>query len=325
VKLAVIIPCLNEQATIAEVIQEIPDSIPGISKIKIIVIDDGSTDDTVAIAESNGAMVVSHQINKGVGAAFASGIEAALLSGADIIVNMDGDGQFNSEDIPDLIAPVLEGTSDFVTCTRFGLEEYIPDMPKIKLQGNRLMCKIINFIIGDGQFTDVSCGFRAYNRMAALKLNLHGDFTYTQESFIDLAEKNIRMTEIPLRVRGVRQFGSSRVASNLFRYGARSSMIILRALRDVKPLQMFGSLALILFVAGITLGAGVFFWWFSTGGTSPFRSVLYGSSTALIMAFVVGVMSLLADMIGRIRKNQEKILTLLKDEYYKTHCEDDID
>ncbi|MCD4652884.1 hypothetical protein K8T06_03010, partial [bacterium] len=121
----------------------------------------------------------------------------------------------------------------------------------------------------------------------------------------------------PLRVRGVREFGSSRVASNLWKYGTRTSMIILRTLRDTKPLQMFGSLALLLFLLGVALGTGVFFWWLATGKTSPFRSVLYGSSTALIMAFVIGVMSLLADMMGRLRKNQEKILALLKEAHFR--------
>jgi hypothetical protein len=178
------------------------------------------------------------------------------------------------------------------------------------------MCRIINWIISEGPFTDVSCGFRAYSRQTALKLNLHGDFTYTQESFIDLAEKHTRMMEIPLRVRGVREYGNSRVASSLWRYAVRSSLIILRAVRDVKPLPFFGWLAVVLFLCGAAMGSGVFVWWLATGRTHPFRSVLYGSSTVLVMAIVIGVMSLLADMIGRIRKNQEAILTYMKEQHY---------
>ena len=324
-RLAVIIPCLNEEATISEVISAIPDSIQGIADVEVIVIDDGSTDKTPQLAEGAGAKVVSHTVNKGVGAAFQTGIDAALKRNVDIIVNMDGDGQFNPSDIPTLIQPILAGEADFVTCTRFGRSEWMPTMPGIKLWGNRMMCRIINFLISDGPFTDVSCGFRAYSRETALKLNLHGDFTYTQESFIDLAGKQTRMVEVPLKVRGVREHGSSRVASNLWKYAARSSLIILRAARDVKPLQMFGTLAVLLFLLGLFLGGGVFFWWVITGRTHPFRSVLYGSSTSFIMSFVIGVLSLLADMTGRIRKNQEKILSLLKRKYYRDQASNQLE
>lgn len=315
-KLTVVIPCFNEAATIADVIRKIPRNIDHVSTLRIVVVDDGSSDQTAEIAEASGAIVVSHQVNRGVGAAFATGIDSALSHGADIIVNMDGDGQFNPADIPELIVPIVAGNADFVTCTRFGKKEFEPVMPTIKRRGNAFMCWLINAIISEGPFTDVSCGFRAYSRQTALKLNLHGDFTYTQESFIDLAGKNTRMVEVPLKVRGVREFGQSRVASNLWRYGTRSSMIILRALRDTKPLSVFGSLACILFFLGLLLGAAVVVWWAVTGRTHPFRSVLYGSSTALIMAFVIGVMSLLADMTGRLRKTQEKILTYMKEQHY---------
>lgn len=316
-RLVVIIPCLNEEATIVEVIRAIPRTIEGVSQVSVIVVDDGSADRTAEIAADTGAKVVRHALNRGVGAAFTTGIDAALADQADIIVNMDGDGQFNPGDIPALIRPLLEARADFVTCTRFGRRNTVPDMPGIKRWGNRMMCRIVNTIISQGPFTDVSCGFRAYTRETALKLNLHGNFTYTQESFIDLANKHVRMMEVPLEVRGQRRHGQSRVASNLWRYGMRTSAIILRALRDTRPLQMFGYLAAVLFLIGGVLGAFVFVWWLSTGRTHPFRSVLYGSSTALIMAFVVGVMALLADMMGRLRKNQEKILTMLKEFHYK--------
>jgi len=318
VRLAVVIPCLNEEATIENVIGRIPGEIDGIDSVTPIVVDDGSTDRTADLAANSGAVVIHHDTNRGVGAAFSTGIDAALRRGMDIIVNMDGDGQFDPGDIPALIKPVLDGKADFVTCTRFAVKKFEPRMPFIKRQGNALMCKIINGIISEGSFTDVSCGFRAYSRETALKLNLHGDFTYTQESFIDLAGKGTRMTEVPLKVRGVREYGQSRVASNLWKYGTRASMIILRALRDTKPLSVFGTLAMVLFVIGVILGSGVFIWWLNTGQTHPFRSVLYGSSTALIMSFMLGVMSLLADMLGRMRKTQEKILMLLKEQSYSS-------
>jgi len=254
VKLVVVIPCLNEAATIGEVIDAVPSKIDGISEICVIVVDDGSKDDTAAIARNRGAVIERHETNRGVGAAFGTGIDAALGVQADVIVNMDGDGQFNPADIPFLIDPILNQSADFVTCTRFRYPGYQPDMSPLKRWGNRMMCHIINHIIPQGPFSDVSCGFRAYSRETAMKLNLHGDFTYTQESFIDLANKHVRMVEVPLKVRGRRRHGTSRVASSLWRYGVRSGAIILRALRDTRPLQMFGCLAIILFALGVFLG-----------------------------------------------------------------------
>jgi len=182
----------------------------------------------------------------------------------------------------------------------------------VKKWGNRLMCRIINWIIWGGHFTDVSCGFRAYSRETALRLNLFGTFTYTQETFIDLAAKGVRMVEVPLKVRGVREHGKSRVASNLWRYATNALLIILRSMRDIRPLKFFGLISLILLVLGVVSGGFVFCWWLATGGTSPFRSVLVGCATFLILGFLVGILALLADMLGRMRKNQEQLLVMLK-------------
>lgn len=311
-ELVVIIPALNEEKTVADVIRAIPRQIPGIASVEVLVIDDGSTDATPDLARQAGAHVVSHPSRRGVGAAFATGVETALRMGADYIVNMDADGQFDPADIPALLAPLLEGRADFATCTRFAQKDLEPQMPWVKKWGNRLMCRIINWIIWGGRFTDVSCGFRAYSRETALRLNLFGTFTYTQETFIDLAAKGVRMVEVPLKVRGVRQHGKSRVASNLWRYGTNALLIILRSMRDIRPLKFFGLISLLLLLVGIVLGGFVFCWWLGTGGTSPFKSVLVGSATFLILGFLVGILALLADMLGRMRKTQEHLLLMLK-------------
>jgi glycosyltransferase involved in cell wall biosynthesis len=307
-KLVVILPALNESATIAEVIQRIPRAIPLISSVEIVVVDDGSTDTTAHLAREQGAEVVRHPTNLGVGAAFGSGIEAALQRGADVIVNMDADGQFQPEDIPDLIAPIVRDGYGFATCTRFSDPTKLPQMPAIKLWGNRMMCRLINTITGGPKFTDVSCGFRAYSRDTALRLNLFGRFTYTQESFIDLAAKGIAMTEVPLVVRGEREHGESRVASNLWRYGFRSLTIILRALRDWRPLLFFGSIALFFLFAGIALVGFVGCVWLLTGRTSPWTSLITIGGASLVMGVAFAVLSLVADQIGRVRQIQETLL-----------------
>jgi hypothetical protein len=196
-------------------------------------------------------------------------------------------------------------------------------MPLVKKWGNRMMCRIINWIIWGGRFTDVSCGFRAYTRETALRLNLFGQFTYTQETFIDLAAKGVRMAEVPLRVRGVREHGKSRVASNLWHYGTNALLIILRSMRDIRPLKFFGLISVCLLALGALCGLFVFGWWCATGGTSPFHSVLIGSATFLMLGFIVGVLALLADMIGRVRRMQEAILLQQKRETLRPRGNDE--
>jgi len=306
--LVVIIPALNEEKTIGAVVRQVPRDIEGIARTSVIVIDDGSTDATAQLAREAGATVIRHRSNRGVGASFRTGVSAALDAGADVLVNMDGDGQFDPADIPALIRPILDGAAGMVTCTRFARADLVPDMPKLKLWGNRMMCRLINRICWRARYTDVSCGFRAYSREAAMKLTLFGDFTYTQESFIDLAGKGEHIVEVPLKVRGVRKFGQSRVASNLWRYGVRSLWIIVCAARDVRPLAFFGGMGALLSILGAVCGLIVFGWWLATGRTWPLRSLLLGSGVFLVLGFLLFVLALVADMLGRQRALLERIL-----------------
>lgn len=306
-KLIVIIPAFNEEKTIATVINQIPQSIVGVEQREVVVINDGSTDTTSFVAQQAGASVVNIRQNQGVGSAFVLGMKTALAKGADIIVNIDADGQFNPQDIPQLISPIVQGKADFVTCSRFKEKKLVPQMPLVKILGNKLMVKVINFITKQ-HFTDVSCGFRAYSREAALRLNLFGVFTYTQESFIDLAKKGLVMKEVACKVRGVREYGKSRVASNLFTYGWKTMAIIVRALRDYKPLKFFGAIGTAFFLVGVVLISFVFIHWCQTGGTSPYQSLITVGAVALILGFLLWILALLADMLGRQRNIEEEIL-----------------
>lgn len=299
-KLVIIIPALNEEKTVATVLRGVPRHIQGISTIQVIVVDDGSTDKTSMLARSMGAHVIRHKHNLGLGAAFRTGLEEALRLGADIIVNMDSDGQFNPQDIPALITLVQNGMADFVTATRFAKPEYLPDMPYVKLVGNRWMTRIINFLTAKN-FTDVSCGFRAYSRETALRLTLFGRFTYTQETFIDLSFKNISMAEVPLRVRGEREHGRSRVASSLIRYGVKSATIIFRAARDYQPLYFFGVPGGVTFILGVLSGIFLLIHYLETGQTYPYRSLVQISGILIIVGFLLLFISLLADMQHRNR------------------------
>jgi glycosyltransferase involved in cell wall biosynthesis len=315
-KLVVTIPALNEEKTIAQVINGVPRRIPGVDEVEVIVVNDASTDRTAERAAMAGAIVVTLHNRPGLGKVFGTGFERAMRRGADIIVNIDGDGQFDSSDIAALIGPILDGEADFVTCSRFADPDLHPDMPKVKFWGNRVVTGIINWVCGGTRFTDVSCGFRAFNREAAYRLTLFGKFTYTQETFIDLFSKGLRMAEVPLRVRGVREHGKSRVASSIFKYATNSLPIILRAMRDIQPLKFFGGIAMLLFIPGAMLGGFVCTWYLMKDKTSPYTSLIPIGGVLITLAFLLGVLALLADMLGRHRKISEELLYLARRRMY---------
>ncbi len=308
--LTIIIPALNEEATIADVVQRVPREIEGIGSIEIVVIDDGSTDRTAELARQAGAEVVSHAVNRGVGAAFATGVRTALEHKAEIVVNMDGDGQFDPADLPKLLEPILFAGADFVSCTRFANPEFMPEMPAIKKWGNAVMTRLINRLAWGSNFTDVSCGFRAYTRDTLLRLNLMADYTYTQETFLNLAAQRINMAEVPLQILGTRPHGKSRVAGSITKYVLHTVPIIFRTLRDLRPLLFFGGIALAVLAIGLALGGFVFWHWFETGYTTPYRSVLMGSAVCIVLGFLLGVLALIADMMKRQSHLLEELLYL---------------
>jgi glycosyltransferase involved in cell wall biosynthesis len=203
-RLLVVLPALNEAATIADVIERIPRNLPGIDCVDILLVDDGSTDETAELARRSGAEVISHNINRGVGAAIQTGLGEAIRRRVDIAVNIDSDGQFDPATIRDLIAPVLEGRADMATASRFKDRALVPSMPAAKRFGNWAMAKLVSFLSA-GDYADVSCGFRAYSKEALLRLVLTGSFTYTQESFLVLAAKGMKIVEVPIPVRGAIQ------------------------------------------------------------------------------------------------------------------------
>ena len=334
-KLVVTIPALNEEKTIYSVVSGVPRNIRGITEVEVIVMNDGSTDNTEAEAKRAGAIVVNLPGKQGLGHVFRTGMERAMRRGADVIVNIDGDGQFNPGDIPKLIAPILADKADFVTCTRFSDPALKPKMPLVKYWGNQTVTRMINWICGGTNFTDVSCGFRAFNREAAYRMTLFGRFTYTQECFIDLVSKGVRMSEVPLKVRGVREFGKSRIASSIFKYATNSFPIILRAMRDIQPLKFFGGIAMMLLLMGLTTGGFMTFWYIyntetntiivegkkvlqTIHKTTPFTSLIPITGVFVTLSFLMGALALLADMMGRHRKISEEMLYLAKRRVYSS-------
>jgi len=304
--IAVVLPALNEENNIGQVIESIPEFVD-----HVIVVDDGSSDRTVEIASGKGAIVISHKKNRGVGAAFNTGVRQVLSMKVDVMVNMDADGQFNPDDIEKLLKPVIEKKADFVTASRFINKAYVPRMPWIKLLGNRFMSRFISRLTKQ-KFYDVSCGFRAYNRETLLKLNLFGEFTYTQETFIDLVFKNLDVLEVPIHVKGKREHGKSRVASNLFRYAYQTSQIIIRTFRDNKPFRLFGSMSFISFLIGLGFFIFLGIHYLQNGVFTPHKWAGFTGGFFFVIALLLLLIGFVLDMFARMRRVQEEILFELK-------------
>jgi len=198
-KLIVTIPAYNEENTINKVIREIPCQIDGIDSVEVLVINDGSKDNTVKVAKDAGAdHIINQKENLGLAFTFRTGLEEALMRGADIIVNTDADFQYNQQQIPDLIKPVLEGKADIVLGSRFS--GHIEHMAPQKRLGNILATRVTRMASGY-PVTDARTGFRAFSRDAALRMNILYDYTYVQETIIQAVDHNLTMVEIPIKVR----------------------------------------------------------------------------------------------------------------------------
>lgn len=314
--LCVVMPALNEEATIGDVISKVPRTIEGISDVVVLVVDDGSTDNTRAISMEAGAEVVSHPSNRGLGAAFRTGVAAALAMGADFMVNIDADGQFDPADIPKVLQPLTDGNADCVTASRFADQSLTPQMYSVKLYGNHMMSWLISKLVGR-KFFDVSCGFRAYTADTLCHMNLQGRFTYTQETFMDLIFKGMRIVEVPLSVRGTRPVGESRIASSIPRYAYNTSKIIFRTIRDYYPLRVFTMIASSFLIGSAACFIFLLVHYLQTGSFSPHKWAGFAGSFLGTIGVVVAAAGLLADMFVRIRVNQEQILYMMKRDMYR--------
>jgi glycosyltransferase involved in cell wall biosynthesis len=305
--LLVAMPALDERATVAELVARVPREIPGVGRVEVLVVDDGSSDDTAERARAAGAHVIRHPRRQGVGAAFHTILAYGIDRGAHWIATLDADGQFDPADIPALIAPVVEGDADFATASRFADPALAPRMPRLKLWGNRMMSRLISSLAGQ-RFHDVSCGMRCYGRRAMLQLHLLARFTYTQEVFLNLAFKNLRIVEVPIRVRGERAFGESRVARSLWSYAWRTSQIIFRCYRDYHPLRFFGGAALALLAPALALSGFLLWHYVRTGGFSPHKWAGFAAVGLTVLAVLIAQIGVVGDMLTRHRVYLEELL-----------------
>jgi glycosyltransferase involved in cell wall biosynthesis len=295
VKLLIAMPALDEEESVAQVLGSLPTRLDGVSSIDLLVVDDGSTDRTAEVAEEAGALVVRHPVNRGVGKAFHTAVNQALHLGIDLLVTIDADGQFDAAQIPDL-----------VTGCRFICQKRPENMPVFKYWGNLVVARMLRFVAGV-DLADVSCGFRAYGREALLNLNLFGKFTYTQETLLDLSFKELRIAEVPVNVTYF-PGRKSRVAGSIFRYALNSGKIITRTVRDFRPLRFFGGIGLAIFALGCILDGWLLWHYLKTGTFTPYKVVGFSGAALNIVGILLAGLGLLADMLDRIRTNQERIL-----------------
>jgi glycosyltransferase involved in cell wall biosynthesis len=309
VKLIIYIPAFNEEANICNVINKLPKALANIDTIQYLVVDDGSVDKTAELAKSVGAQVIQHKKNQGVGAAFYSASQFALESGVDILVGIDADGQFDPNEIHSIIEPILAQQADMAIGNRFtsGLPR---NMPKFKYWGNLLVAKMIGLICGQN-FQDVSCGFRAYSRDILLWLNLHGSFTYTHETIISSVYEGKSVVECPISVRYDPE-RKSRVAKSIFRYAIKTSAIIFRVLLDYQPMRVFGAIGGFLILIGVGFVAFLLGHYALTGAFTPYKAYGFIGLGFIIFGMLVFLLALIADMIKRVRANQNRLLYEIK-------------
>jgi glycosyltransferase involved in cell wall biosynthesis len=303
-KLIVQIPAYNEAATIAQVIRDIPRSIPGMDNVEVLVIDDGSIDRTVAEAQAAGAdHIISLGRNRGLAFAFQSGLDACLGQGADIIVNTDGDHQYPGEYIPAIVKPILDCQADLVIGDR-----QIDQVKHFSLQ-KRLLERFGSWIVRMASGTsvpDAPSGFRAYSREAALRLFVTSDFSYTLDNLIQAGKRGLRVAHLPITTNPTRP---SKLHRGSWHFVKRQGAIIVRAYATYEPLKTFFYLSLPFFLLAALLFTRLLIIFIKNEFTLPGNlQSLIVAVMALIVGFLVMIFGLLADRIGESRRLMEEIL-----------------
>lgn len=312
-KLIVMIPAYNEEATIGRVIREIPRSFDGISKVEVLVCDDGSKDDTIGAATAAGAdHIVKLRRNFGLTTAFSTGLQACLALGADIIVNTDADAQYDPLDIAKLIGPIIDGEADMVSGNRQVSE--LDHMPPTKKYGNRLGSWMLR-VVAESPVQDASSGFRAFSRDCALRMNPYIGHTYTHQTLIQASHSGMVIKEVPVSFRrSAREGGSSRLIGGVGGHILKSLATIVRSLTTYRPLAVLGRLGLIFILAGGAILLIPLTDWIAQGHTGGHVQSLIAAAVLGLVGLQLLVLGLLADTVSANRRITEEVLYLLKSE-----------
>lgn len=301
-KLIIQIPCYNEAETLAITLNDLPRSVEGFDVVEWLIIDDGSSDDTVEVALKNGVdHVVRHTRNRGLAHAFMTGLEACLARGADVIVNTDADNQYRAADIPMLTKPVLERRADMVIGSRpiSEIEHFSPVKKLLQRFGSWVVR-----VTSRTEVADAPSGFRAISRTAAQQFMVFNNYTYTLETIIQAGRKNMQVLSVPVRVNG--DLRPSRLVKSIPSYIKRSIFTIVRIFVIYQPARFFGSLAAVLLLLGFLIGLRFLYYFFTGNGDGHVQSLILAGAL-LTMGFQTFLVAFLADIIAANRRLLEEI------------------
>lgn len=299
--LVIQVPCHDEEEVLPRVLADLPRSVPGIARIITLVIDDGSTDRTAAIARAAGAEVVSLPVQRGLARAFLAGLDRAVALGADVVVNTDGDHQYRGEDIASLVTPVLEGRADLVVGARpvGAIASFSPVKKLLQRMGSAA-----TRIVSGTEVEDAPSGFRAMSREAAMRLHVFNRYTYTVETIIQAGRKGMRVLSVPVQVNPATR--PSRLVRGSGSYVARQLNVMVRVFMTYKPFRFFAVPGVIAGALGTALLLRFLWYYVTEGGAGHIQSVIIGALLAGVGLFLV-VIGLLADLIAVNRQLLEDV------------------
>ena len=301
-KLIIQIPCYNEAQTLAVALNALPREVAGFDQVQWLIINDGSTDDTVQVAKESGVdHIVMFKHNQGLAKGFMAGIKECIKQGADVIVNTDADNQYEAEDIPKLIQPILDSNAEYVIGERPISQTKHFSFAKKALQ------KIGSWVVRKASSTDIPdapSGFRAMTRECAQQLNVYNEYTYTLETIIQAGQKNMAVTSVPIRTN--EDLRPSKLVSSIPSYIKKSIITIVRIFVVYKPFKFFMLIAIILFSLGFVLGLRFLYFYLIGDGTGHTQSVIL-SGVLMGMGFQTGLIAFVADLLSVNRKLLEEI------------------
>ncbi len=301
-KLIIQIPCFNEAETLAIALNALPRSVAGFDKVEWLIIDDGSTDDTVKVAKENGVdHVISHHQNQGLAKAFMTGLDNCLRLGADVIVNTDADNQYHADDIPKLTQPILDHSAEFVIGER--PIETIEHFSPVKKLLQKLGSWVVR-IASNTNIPDAPSDFRAMSRTVAQQLMVFNNYTYTLETIIQAGQKNMAITSVPVRVN--EDLRPSRLVKSIPSYIKRSIITILRIFIIYRPFRFFATIGAILFSAGFLIGMRFLFHYLTGAGDGHIQSLIL-AALLLGIGFQTFLIAIVADLLAANRKLLEDI------------------
>lgn len=306
-KLAIQIPCYNEENSLKITLEALPKAIEGIDEIEIVIIDDGSTDRTVEIAKEFGVKhIVSLEKNSGLARAFKAGIATCLELGADIIVNTDGDNQYFASDIEKLVKPILDKKADIVIGARQISEiKHFSPLKKILQKLGSAMMRLVS----STSVIDAPSGFRAFSRACAIEINVFDNYTYTLETIIQAKAKGFEIVSVPVRVN--KPLRSSKLISSIFDYIKRSVFTMVRMFIVYRPFRFFAIIGAAFLALGVLLGVRFLYYYFNFQGSGHIQSLIL-SAVLTITGVQVVLIGVLADLLSINRKLLEDLQIRLK-------------